>query len=181
MDTPTSTPPPPREMGRRSFFAGLLSIGTAGVGVLLAIPVLRYLLYPLSIKPRQLSWSPLGPLTQYNGPVAAPVRKTVTFSQQDGWRQLVSAQSVYVTQDANGKVAVLSAICPHLGCTVSWQPGQDRFVCPCHGSEFDAAGKHIAGPSPRNMDRLPTRVGNGQLEAQFEYFRPNVPNQELMS
>jgi menaquinol-cytochrome c reductase iron-sulfur subunit len=171
----------PKDMGRRSFFAGLLGIGTAGVGLLLSIPVLRYVLFPLTTKTRQRSWSALGPLSQYKSLATAPVRKTVTFSQQDGWRQLVSAQSVYVTHSAGGKVEVLSAICPHLGCTVSWQAGQDRFVCPCHGSEFDADGKHIAGPSPRNMDRLPLRVDNGQLEVEFQYYRPNVPNQELMS
>ncbi len=181
MGTPMNTTPRPKEMGRRSFFAGLLGVGAAGVGLLLSIPVLRYALFPLTTRMRQRSWSALGPVNQYTSPATAPVRKTVTFSQQDGWRQLVSAQSVYVTHSNEGKVEVLSAICPHLGCTVSWQPGHDRFVCPCHGSEFDADGKRIAGPSPRNMDKLPVRVDNGQLEVEFEYFRPNVPNQELMS
>jgi menaquinol-cytochrome c reductase iron-sulfur subunit len=180
MGTPGEGGRQPREMGRRSFFAGLLGVSTAAVGALLSIPVLRYVLYPLTTKTRMRSWSSLGKASQYRTE-PAPVRKTVTFSQQDGWRQLVSAQSVYVTQGADGKVEVLSAICPHLGCTVSWQPGHDRFVCPCHGSEFAADGRHLAGPSPRGMDRLPTRVENGELEVQFEYFRPNVPNQELMS
>lgn len=180
MGSPTNSEPEPKRMGRRSFFAGLLGVSTAAVGALLSIPVLRYMLYPLTTKSRQRSWSPLGPLNQYKG-AAPPMRKTVTFSQEDGWRQLVSAQSVYVTQGPKGQVEVLSAICPHLGCTVSWQAGQDRFVCPCHGSEFSADGRHLAGPSPRGMDRLPTRVENGELEVQFEYFRPNVPNQERMS
>lgn len=181
MDTPTDTTPPPNTMGRRSFFAGLLGIGTAGVGLLLSIPVLRYVLFPLTTKMRQRSWSALGALGQYKGVAAEPVRKTVTFSQLDGWRQLVSAQSVYVTQSAEGKVEVLSAICPHLGCEVQWQARHGRFMCPCHGSEFKADGERIAGPAPRNMDKLPLRVENGQLEVEFEYFRPNVPNQERMS
>lgn len=177
----TNAAPPANPMGRRSFFAGLLGVGTAGVGMLLAVPVLRYVLYPLTTKMRQRTWSALGPLQQYKSAAAAPVRATVTFSQQDGWRQLVSAQSVYVTRSAEGKLAVLSAICPHLGCTVSWQPGHGRFVCPCHGSEFDALGKHLTGPSPRDLDQLAVREANGQLEVEFEYFRPNVPNQERIS
>lgn len=180
MGTPSGTTPRPKKIGRRSFFVGLLGIGSAGVGALLAIPVLRYVLYPLTTKSRQRSWSALGALDQYNNP-SEPVRKTVTFSQRDGWRQLVSAQSVYVTHSSEGKVEVLSAICPHLGCTISWQPGRDHFICPCHGSVFDADGKLIAGPAPRNMDKLQARIENGQLEVEFEYFRPNVPNQELMS
>ena len=29
----------------------------------------------------------------------APVRKTITFTQRDGWREVVSSQSVYVNRD----------------------------------------------------------------------------------
>lgn len=174
---PNSTEP---RYPRRSFFAALLGVGAAGVGALLAVPVLRYVLYPLQTKAKQGGWSPVGPVSEFAN-WTAPVRKTITFTQRDGWRELVSAQSVFVTQNPAGQLEVLSAICPHLGCTVSWQQARDRFVCPCHGGQFQADGQHISGPPPRGMDRLPSQVQNGQLQVQFQYFRSNVPNQEKLS
>jgi nitrite reductase/ring-hydroxylating ferredoxin subunit len=45
----------------------------------------------------------------------------------------------------------VSAICPHLGCTVNVVSGKDPFLCPCHGSHFDKDGAVISGPSPRGL------------------------------
>lgn len=41
----------------------------------------------------------------------------------------------------------LNPRCPHLGCTVDWNAEQQRFVCPCHGSQFDAVGRLTQGPA----------------------------------
>jgi menaquinol-cytochrome c reductase iron-sulfur subunit len=165
---------------RRSFFGSLLAIGTAGMGTLLAVPVLRFVFYPLYTKAGGVVWSDVARVDELPGG-EQPVRKTVTFAQRDGWREVVSAQSVYVNRNSSGQFQVLSAICPHMGCSVSWQTDHDRFVCPCHGGEFKADGERIAGPPPRSMDQLPTRIKDGQLQVQFKYFRSNVPNQESLS
>ncbi len=167
-------------INRRSFFGGLLAIGSVGMGAILSVPVLRYVLYPLYAKAAGTEWSDVGPVGEFTAS-AEPVRKTITFAQRDGWREVVSAQSVYVNRTADGNFEVLSAICPHLGCSVSWQKNQDEFVCPCHGGRFAADGKHISGPPPRRMDSLRTRVNGGKLQVHFEYFRSNVPNQEKLS
>jgi menaquinol-cytochrome c reductase iron-sulfur subunit len=165
---------------RRSFFGGLMSIGSAGMGAILAIPVLRYVLYPLYAKVAGTEWSDVGDASEFANS-KNPVRKTITFAQRDGWREVVTAQSVYVSHNASGELEVLSAICPHLGCSVSWQANHDKFVCPCHGGEFKADGQHIFGPPPRSMDSLPTQLKDGKLQVKFEYFRSNVPNQEKLS
>jgi menaquinol-cytochrome c reductase iron-sulfur subunit len=167
-------------INRRSFFGTLLGIGTAGMGALLAIPVLRYVLYPLFANSSQNEWSLVGGLNEFSN-LKEPIRKTIDFKQRDGWREVVSSQSVYVTRGTNGELKVLSAICPHLGCSVSWQKTQDEFVCPCHGGRFSGTGKHISGPPPRGMDPLPTKVVDGNLMIRFEYFRSNVPNREVLS
>ncbi len=167
-------------VSRRSFFGALLFLGSASMGAVLAIPVLRYVLYPLYSKAAGTEWSDVGQVSDF-AKSKVPIRKTITFKQRDGWREVVSSQSVYVTHAADDQLIVLSAICPHLGCSVSWQAGQDKFVCPCHGGEFNPAGLHILGPPPRAMDRLPTQVKNGLLQVHFEYFRSNVPNQEKIS
>ncbi len=58
---------------------------------------------------------------------------------------------------------VLSDICTHMGCEVSWSQTANRFLCPCHGSEYDLMGKNVAGPAPRPLDKLKTEVVNGRL------------------
>lgn len=165
---------------RRSFFGALVAIGSAGMSALLAVPVLRYVLYPLYAKGAGTEWSDIGEMSEF-ADSKYPVRKTVTFTQRDGWREVVSAQSVYVSRTTAGELEILSAICPHLGCSVSWQQAQNDFLCPCHGSIFKPDGMVISGPSPRGMDRLPTRVKDGKVQVHFEYFRPNVPNQEKLT
>ena len=113
-------------INRRSFFGVLLGIGTAGMGALLAIPVLRYAFYPLYAKSSQSGWSDAGSADEFASP-APPALKTIDFKQRDGWREVVSSQSVYVTHGKDGQLKVLSAICPHLGCSISWQHGQGEL------------------------------------------------------
>lgn len=48
--------------------------------------------------------------------------------------------------------SALSLTCTHLGCTV--EQGVDSFVCPCHGSVFDADGKLLHGPAGKPLASL---------------------------
>ncbi len=166
-------------INRRSFFGVLLGIGSAGMGVLLGVPVLRYVLYPLYAKSKQDSWSLVGPMEEFSN-LDTPIPKSITVTQIDGWRKVVSPQSVYVTKGPDGNMRVLSSICPHLGCSVGWHKGADEFTCPCHGGRFAPDGKHVFGPPPRGMDNLPHKIQDGNLMVRFEYFRENVPNQEVV-
>jgi cytochrome b6-f complex iron-sulfur subunit len=43
-------------------------------------------------------------------------------------------------------------VCTHLGCLYAWQASQNKFICPCHGSQFERGGKYIQGPAPRSLD-----------------------------
>lgn len=167
-------------INRRSFFGVLLGIGTAGMGALLAIPVLRYVLYPLYTRSSKSTWTAIGGMDEFSD-LSQPIVKPLELKQVDGWREVDSAQTVYVVKGANGKLEVLSAICPHLGCSVSWRKKHDDFLCPCHGSIFQPDGKPVSGPSPRGLDPLPHKVVNGKLLVKFEYFRENVPNREVLS
>jgi ubiquinol-cytochrome c reductase iron-sulfur subunit len=63
------------------------------------------------------------------------------------------------------EVLVAVGICSHLGCSPSgpFQPGSNPvlagdwgFVCPCHGSTFDLAGRvYKAKPAPDNLEVPP--------------------------
>ncbi len=43
----------------------------------------------------------------------------------------------------------VNLICKHKGCTVELQG--DKFVCPCHGSEYTLDGKVTTGPAKTNL------------------------------
>ena len=54
---------------------------------------------------------------------------------------------VAVYRDPDGAVHRHSAVCPHLGCVVSWNPTERSWDCPCHGSRFDPLGRVLNGPA----------------------------------
>ena len=56
-----------------------------------------------------------------------------------------------VYRDENGTLHERSAICPHLGCIVHWNPSEKTWDCPCHGSRFDKLGKVLNGPANRDL------------------------------
>ena len=51
-------------------------------------------------------------------------------------------------------VVALYKVCTHLGCLYNWNNQETKFICPCHGSEFQPNGQYIRGPAPRNLDRF---------------------------
>lgn len=58
----------------------------------------------------------------------------------------------------SGALVALNPTCPHAGCQVDWQKDNNKFVCPCHGSEFDPSGKVIQGPAGRALTRYPVKI-----------------------
>lgn len=44
------------------------------------------------------------------------------------------------------------AVCPHLGGTVRWEPGDRTWACPLHGSRYDHDGRVLSGPTTRPLD-----------------------------
>lgn len=59
------------------------------------------------------------------------------------------SRRLWVFSDQEG-IAAVSTVCPHLGCLVLRAENGD-YICPCHGSKFDATGKVLAGPPPRGL------------------------------
>ncbi|HLD95834.1 MAG TPA: ubiquinol-cytochrome c reductase iron-sulfur subunit [Alphaproteobacteria bacterium] len=59
------------------------------------------------------------------------------------------------------------ASCTHLGCIPNEKSGitasGDGWLCPCHGSIYDASGRVIKGPAPRNLEIPPYTFVNDTL------------------
>lgn len=64
-------------------------------------------------------------------------------------RKGASKVAVYCDQD--GIRHQCSAVCPHMGCVVSWNSVESSWDCPCHGSRFDPFGKVITGPTKHDL------------------------------
>jgi glycine/D-amino acid oxidase-like deaminating enzyme/nitrite reductase/ring-hydroxylating ferredoxin subunit len=64
------------------------------------------------------------------------------------------AVKVAVYKDPTGALHERSAICPHLGCIVQWNPAEKTWDCPCHGSRFDKFGEVINGPANTGLPRV---------------------------
>lgn len=54
-------------------------------------------------------------------------------------------------------------VCTHLGCTVKWREEQKRFVCPCHGSQYDPQGRVVKGPAKRPLPLVTVVVKQDQI------------------
>ena len=117
---------------RRDF---LWKVGCAALGVATleaAGSTLRFAKAPVSYGPAQRRV--LGELARF--PPGDPV--------------YVEDAGVFILRDAKGMRA-LSAPCTHLGCTVRSDRASGGFICPCHGSRYDAEGKVLAGPAPASL------------------------------
>ena len=57
----------------------------------------------------------------------------------------VGTDKVAAYRDPDGTLKTFSAGCPHLKCSVMYNPKDNTFDCPCHGSHFDTNGECIQG------------------------------------
>ncbi len=123
-------------------------MGSAFVGALLAVPVLRYVFYPLTAR-SDSEWSEVDLVAKLSS-AEMPVHHTLDLKRRDGWRETESQPLIYIIKKGD-KLSALSAVCPHLGCTVPWDADRKEFVCPCHGGTFSPDGKRLSGPPRRSI------------------------------
>ena len=62
-----------------------------------------------------------------------------------------------VSRDDKGRLCERSAVCPHLGCIVSWNSTEHTWDCPCHGSRFSLDGKVLNGPALDPLEVSPAQ------------------------
>jgi menaquinol-cytochrome c reductase iron-sulfur subunit len=99
------------------------------------------------------------------GPPAQFALNSLTF---------IPAAVAWLGHDGTGFYA-LSAVCPHLGCTVRQSEGQ--FECPCHGSQFAEDGEVLTGPASRPMSYLAVTLVEDQLV--IDPAKPVSPERRL--
>lgn len=136
-------------MGRRQFM-NLLMVG-AGTGTIVGMlyPVINYFIPPVKAG---AGGGVIAKDAQGNDLV---VSKYLT-SHNAGDRSLAQGLKgdptyVIVTEDKSIESYGINAVCTHLGCVVPWNPNANRFICPCHGSQYNNEGKVVRGPAPLSL------------------------------
>jgi menaquinol-cytochrome c reductase iron-sulfur subunit len=196
------------EVTRRTFMANATVTIGGIVGLVLAVPIVGSLLPPKSSTSG--SWSPLSAqeLDLLQKATAKPVKLTFTLKFTDGYLPEQSAAEYVwgikvdpakfqaarsdIYNQPGGKAdvpyevvnmgfVVFSPICPHLGCYYNWSDAQNRFMCPCHGSQYSFDGTHLAGPAPRGLDPLPLREQSGTAEVTWIIYQSNTPSRIVVS
>lgn len=78
------------------------------------------------------------------------------------WQHITNSRA-WVKRDNQGIMALV-ATCTHLGCEVNYHADIKEWLCPCHGSRYDAEGKPISGPAQKALPRVAVeRRADGSL------------------
>ncbi len=143
----------------------LLKIGVAFnavVGLVLATPVIGYLLAPIKRDRAYKSWVSLGGIEKY------PIGQTRLATYINPYRGPSDGQTddipCYVQRRTQTDFTVFAINCAHLGCPVRWFPQSQLFMCPCHGGVYYADGSVAAGPPPRGLFTYQHKIVGGELQ-----------------
>ena len=63
-----------------------------------------------------------------------------------------SAQDILVVHVAQDKFIAVDLKCKHRSCDVNYDGDDKKFVCPCHGSEYDLYGRNLKGPAQQPLN-----------------------------
>ena len=80
-----------------------------------------------------------------------PAGQADTLPPGHGGVVFLNGEKLGVYKDPAGEVFSVDLCCPHLGCQVEWNPDEQSWDCPCHGSRFDRLGNLISGPAPEGL------------------------------
>jgi menaquinol-cytochrome c reductase iron-sulfur subunit len=151
----------PSAVSRRIFLFKLSLAINGLVGAVVAVPIVRYLLWPVRRKSGYLSWITLGAVEEFQPGDTRLVTFKNPFSHE--WDGQTVNVACYVRRHAGDQFTVWAVNCAHLNCPVRWFPEAQLFMCPCHGGVYYSDGSRAAGPPERGLFEYPTRVENGKL------------------
>jgi menaquinol-cytochrome c reductase iron-sulfur subunit len=151
------------DVSRRSMLLSLGVLLNTAAALLLAVPIVGYLLSPLRRKGggSYRSWIALGALSEFpEGETRLATFHNPFVHPGDGQTADIPC---WVRRLAGEDFQVFAINCTHLGCPVRWFPQSALFMCPCHGGAYYADGARASGPPPRGLFQYPYKIENDQL------------------
>jgi Rieske Fe-S protein len=167
------------ELSRRQSLLNIALAFNGFVGVLLGIPIVRYVLSPM--RKGNDTWIPIGTLDQFPaGETRIATFRNPVANRSDG----DTAELPCWVRNVNGsKFQVFAINCAHLGCPVRWFPQSRLFMCPCHGGVYYENGARASGPPERGLFEYPFKVLDGKLHIQAGELPtpgPSAANRDLI-
>lgn len=142
------------------FKAGVALNGV--VGLVLAVPVFRYLLAPWRKDSSFNSWTSLGSIDSF--PAGETRLAYYKNPSQNPWDGETGNVACYVRREGASQFKVFAINCAHLGCPVRWFPQSQLFMCPCHGGVYYADGSRASGPPERGLFTYNWQIVSGELQ-----------------
>lgn len=176
----TAIPAAETGLSRRSFFMKLGILFDGFAALVLAIPIVQFLLAAVTRgrADAYLSWVRLGSINEF------PEGETRLATFQNPHAMPTDGQTVdtacWVRHVQGEQFQVFAINCAHLGCPVRWFPQSGLFMCPCHGGAYYRDGSRASGPPERGLFEYPYRVQDGVLTIQAgELPTPGSPTATL--
>jgi menaquinol-cytochrome c reductase iron-sulfur subunit len=163
---PVITPSTEDTLSRRGFFMKLGILFNGFAAMVLAVPVVGFLLSSVTRGRANsyLSWVPLGRIDEFpEGETRLATFRNPNVMPTDG--KTVDT-ACWVRRVAGEKFQVFAINCAHLGCPVRWFPQSGLFMCPCHGGAYYRDGARASGPPERGLFEYPYKVENGLVTIQ---------------
>jgi Rieske Fe-S protein len=197
-----------KSVKRRTFFMNFTHAIGFLIGLPIAYPILRYLMKPMyaPFDDRWLNIGNVRKIKQDDIGVQFKFQKKVKEAylpeaeiEKNVWilkatppvlEQVYQGKDIEF-RDALGKTiwtnkkeipyVAFSGKCPHLGCGYKWRKHKllgQVFLCPCHLSIYDVAGKVLDGPAPRSLDVLPIQISaSGDIQVIDMEYKAGVKEQ----
>lgn len=148
-------------MGRRQFMNALMFGSEALVALGALYPVVKYFIPPSA-------GGASGGVTAKDALGNDIIVSEYVKSHSAGDRSLaqgLKGDPTYVVVQGDGAIENygINAVCTHLGCVVPWNVNENKFMCPCHGSQYDSTGKVVRGPAPLSLALVHANVENDKI------------------
>ncbi|HEY9749528.1 MAG TPA: cytochrome b6-f complex iron-sulfur subunit [Allocoleopsis sp.] len=148
-------------MGRRQFMNFLTFGAVTGTALGALYPVVKYFIPPSS-------GSGGGGVTAKDALGNDIIVSDFLASHKTGERTLaqgLKGDPTYIVVEGEQAIASygINAVCTHLGCVVPWNSGENKFICPCHGSQYDNTGKVVRGPAPLSLALVHANVQDDKI------------------
>lgn len=157
---------------------GLLLNGL--VAAALAVPILRYVLSPVTRGRGNayFQWVSLGRVSAFpEGETRLATFRNPNVMPADG--KTVDT-ACWVRRIEGEKFQVFAINCAHLGCPVRWFQQSGLFMCPCHGGVYYSDGSRASGPPERGLFEYAYKVKDGLVTIQAgEIPTPGAPTAAL--
>lgn len=138
----------PSYVTRTKFLTGVAVVTGGVMTAAILVPVVGFAAAD-AVQEEKWQWVDIGPLSSFPDGQVTSIAVSGPHPESD--------RRAYVRHKDNAISAIWNR-CAHLGCPVAYSQGADSFACPCHGGAYDSAGRVVAGPPPRPLDRFDVKL-----------------------